>query len=366
MKSVSSGLAAHLGQAATSLATCWKVKRTDGTILGFTEHDRDLTIDLADGDGPLTYAAATGYTRTGIKTGADLKVDNLDVLGVLDSAAITAADIRAGRYDFAEVKIFLVNWRDLAQGALKLRRGKIGEVSIRDDAFVAELRGLAQLYAQQVVELTTPACRADLGDARCQVRLDPPVWQPLTAYTARQARDAATGAVVKPTTFNDRHFRCVTAGTSASGEPAWNLGLGGSPSDQTNDGSVVWEPIQALTIEANVASVVDNRTFTIDYTGDAAEALLTGGLITFLDTVSPTPPNAGLKREVKQYSVSPPTVTLFLPMPFDVQAGDPVTIRAGCDKQLATCRDAFDNIDNFRGEPHVPGNDLLFKTPDAS
>lgn len=36
-----------------------------------------------------------------------------------------------------------------------------------------------------------------------------------------------------------------------------------------------------------------------------------------------------------------------------------VELREGCDRQLATCRDRFANVANFRGEPHLPGNDLL-------
>ena len=39
----------------------------------------------------------------------------------------------------------------------------------------------------------------------------------------------------------------------------------------------------------------------------------------------------------------------------------PVRVRLteGCDRQLATCRDRFANAANFRGEAHLPGNDLL-------
>ena len=52
MKTVSPELAAHLAGAALTLATCWKIERRDGAILGFTSHDRDLVFDLADGGGP--------------------------------------------------------------------------------------------------------------------------------------------------------------------------------------------------------------------------------------------------------------------------------------------------------------------------
>lgn len=43
----------------------------------------------------------------------------------------------------------------------------------------------------------------------------------------------------------------------------------------------------------------------------------------------------------------------------------PVRVRLieGCDKQLATCRDRFGNAANFRGEAHLPGDDLLTRYP---
>jgi uncharacterized phage protein (TIGR02218 family) len=31
----------------------------------------------------------------------------------------------------------------------------------------------------------------------------------------------------------------------------------------------------------------------------------------------------------------------------------------GCDKQFTTCKQKFDNVANFRGFPHVPGNDFM-------
>jgi uncharacterized phage protein (TIGR02218 family) len=41
------------------------------------------------------------------------------------------------------------------------------------------------------------------------------------------------------------------------------------------------------------------------------------------------------------------------------QPGDRALLLEGCDKSLATCAGRFGNALNFRGEPHLPGNDLL-------
>ena len=58
-------------------------------------------------------------------------------------------------------------------------------------------------------------------------------------------------------------------------------------------------------------------------------------------------------------------VRLREPPPFALVAGAAAELHEGCDKRLETCRDRFANVPNFRGEPHLPGNDLLTRYPGA-
>ena len=165
MKSISAELAYHIAGDVTSLATCWRIARRDGVVLGFTTHDRALVIDN------VTYRAASGFSPSAIAASNALSVDNLDVAGALSSSAITEADLRDGWFDFAKIEIFQVNWAELTQGKLNLVSGRLGEVSITDHRFTAEIRGLAQSLQQPVGEVYSPECRADLGDERCKVNL---------------------------------------------------------------------------------------------------------------------------------------------------------------------------------------------------
>ena len=179
MKSTSTALAAHLAGPVTTLATCWRITRVDGAEFFFTDHDQDL---LFDGH---VYKASSGYSRTAIANDASLSVDNLDVEGVFDSAAITEEELRAGLFDQAEVRIFLVNWADPSMGALRMRRGWFGEVVLTEqNVFRTELRGMTQALQQSIGELYSPECRADLGDHRCKVPINPPEIARLTSYTA--------------------------------------------------------------------------------------------------------------------------------------------------------------------------------------
>jgi len=41
--------------------------------------------------------------------------------------------------------------------------------------------------------------------------------------------------------------------------------------------------------------------------------------------------------------------------------GTRVSVTAGCDKQFATCRGVFANAANFRGFPHMPGDDFVMQ-----
>lgn len=184
VKALTAGMETHLNLNTTNLVTCWFLKRTDNVIFAFTDHTRDLDIDLGDGNGEQTYLASSGYNRTNIANDAELTVDNLEVIGALDNAAISDADLKAGFFDFAVIKVFMVNYLDLIDGEIKMRRGWLGEVTITPTGkFQAELRGLSQITTRRMGELYSKDCRADLGDSRCKIPLGPAEVARSIAYT---------------------------------------------------------------------------------------------------------------------------------------------------------------------------------------
>lgn len=76
--------------------------------------------------------------------------------------------------------------------------------------------------------------------------------------------------------------------------------------------------------------------------------------------------NANLSQKVKSYAADG-TINLSLPMIMAMEVGDTYTITAGCRKRLLEdCRDKFDNILNFQGEPHRPTMDELTSAPEVS
>ena len=66
-------------------------------------------------------------------------------------------------------------------------------------------------------------------------------------------------------------------------------------------------------------------------------------------------PAAGLERRI----IGAEAGRLLLDEPLSLASGTAIELREGCDKRFATCTGRFANALNFRGEPHVPGGDLL-------
>lgn len=59
-------------------------------------------------------------------------------------------------------------------------------------------------------------------------------------------------------------------------------------------------------------------------------------------------------------------LTLDRPIASSNAPGVAVELREGCDHTLTTCATRFGNVANFRGEPFLPGNDLLTRYGRAS
>jgi uncharacterized phage protein (TIGR02218 family) len=100
-------------------------------------------------------------------------------------------------------------------------------------------------------------------------------------------------------------------------------------------------------------------TFTASGLGDFDDGWFTAGKLTFNSGA-----NIGLSVEVKSHrKAGAVRIVLWQAMPEPVEPGDTFIVTAGCDKQFETCRTRFNNAVNFRGFPHIPGNDFIIAHP---
>ena len=217
MKDVTPALRSHLRQEVTTLAECLTITRRDGVTHRFTSHDQPLTIAGSE------YTPLVGFARSSISHSTNLDVDSFDIDSALNSDYVDRADIAGGLLDHAEVQLFWVNWQAPNEGSMRQRRGWIERVTMVEDFYSAEVQGLTQVLRHRLGRAYSPECRADLGDRRCKVGIDPKRWAPNQAYVFG---DTVLG-VVNPAqffvnlTFNNTSFEVDALGTVTTAPDGW-------------------------------------------------------------------------------------------------------------------------------------------------
>lgn len=275
MRTLTPGLAAHVAGEATTLCRCWSLTRRDGAVLGFTDHDRDLSFGGTLFRANAGLEAAEASSELGFTTGGG------EVLGALAASGLNEVELSRGRYDDARVALWLVNWADPSQRTL-LETGFVGEVKRSDSNFTAEVRGLGKAFDEERGQLYTASCSADLGDARCGF--------PVSSSTALVTATDGRLSIVAPA-------------------------LAGYGNDYFSGGRLVF----------------------------------TAGA------------NTGFATEIRSHREDGSAIVLQLwqAAPQPIVVGDAFTTQPGCDKRFITCRSRFANSVNFRGFPHLPGNDFI-------
>lgn len=268
----------------TTRARAWALERADGVVLGFTDHDRDLSF------GGITFRARTGMTARALVQATGLSVDNTEAVGALSDAGLSEADILAGRYDGARLTIWEVDWA--AHDARRLLfRGGLSEITRAGGAFRAELRGLSEALGRGGGRVFGAVCPAVLGDGDCGFD----VSQPGFSVEVETLDVSEGGAVLDMVALDDF-------------VPGW----------------------------------------------------FAQGRAVFLD--GPAAGIAGfVRRDERAGAVR--RLTLWTAPGVAPRVGDRLRMEAGCDKRFETCRLKFANQANFRGFPHVPGDDWLLAVP---
>ncbi len=283
MRALDPELQARLDAGATTFCRCWRIDRQDGTALGFTDHDGDITF------GGLTYEARSGLDAGAVERSTGLSVDNTEVVGALSSIGLTEADILAGRYDRAGVTLWLVDW-DRPDLRVDLFKGSLGEIRNAGGAFEAELRGLAEALNQPVGRAYLRTCECALGDGKCGVDL---------------------GA-------------------------------------------------ETLSAELSIADVPIGASLTLTGLDGFAPGWFERGTLTWLSGA-----NVGTTSMIRadRQDGAVRVIDLWDEAPQRIMEGDVLRLSAGCDKRAVTCREKFGNFLNFRGFPHIPGEDWISTYP---
>ena len=279
---------------ALRLASLLKVTRTDATVFAFTDHDVDIVFD------GVTYSPMAGGEVSARRAETGLRGHDRAFFGILDSAAITAADLHAGLFDDAQVDDYVVDWLHPWVGAFRHDRYWIDNVRFTDNAWTADVRSLTAKLGKRVGRRFQFGCPYDVGDASCTATL-------LTA----------SGVQVIGVTSNYQFS--VSSFTHPVGSPA---------DGEYVDGLITW------TSGSNTGVVSRVKT----YTHSSLE----------FELYESTPHNM---QAGDQFTLQRGCDRLLV---YDMDAQ---TITDG------DCFDVYDNVINFGGWPWLPGTDKMAKTP---
>lgn len=289
----------------TTLAACWRIERTDGTILRFTTHDRPLIVD---GE---SYSPANSYSPGDVESSTDTSANQMEVMGIT-SEDITEADLILGLFEHAKVDIFMVDYTDLTIPKTYIQSGWMGQVTSQQESFRADLRGLNTRLSQSIGEVYTPECRYKFGSSRCTIDAQ--------ALAVTDTVDAVPGL-----------------SADALSRPA-------------SSGSQLETAVRSTLTNPNDEFICFSRPEAAGYFDFGVVEWLSGA-------------NQGLKMEVMRFDGG--TFKLLEGMPYQIEVFDQFKVYPGCDLLATTCKAKFNNLVNFGGFPTIPGTDDVLEFPNS-
>lgn len=302
MRDIPVALLEHLRADQTSTAVCWAVEKSNGEVIRGTDHDRNIPVENTGS--PSLGLEGVYLARAGI-SGSSTRSSSDMAVDNMDVAGALGEET-AGAIDVSveEIEAGLLDRAPVTVFLLNWQRPNDGVVIIKR-GWLGELsRNSDQAYTVEVRGLSQ-ALSQNIGQTyaeRCNV-----------------------------VELGDSRCRFDVA---------------------------------SATRAAVVSAVVSRLEFTVTLTPGTAPPTASyfyGGRFTFSSGA-----NEGFSREVKRAIVTGASAVLefWEEFPADVAAADAGSIAPGCDRLLATCRDVFANLDNFRGYGvFMPGRAAMIRGP---
>lgn len=153
-----------------TLCWCWLITRIDGLTLGFSNLDICFEID------GITYSSFTGFDPSAaqVSEGVD-KLDSQNLVGILDPAGISIADLKSGIWRGAQVRRFIVDYTNLPASLLldppqhlELPTGYLADFTHSNLGYEVKVKSDLSKLENNIGVTTSKTCRAHLGDEVCR------------------------------------------------------------------------------------------------------------------------------------------------------------------------------------------------------
>lgn len=166
MKNITPEMADLIASNVTTLCRLWTIERKGGTVLYFTDHDKDIDFE------GHTYQADNSFMASAVQSRLNATASDLDVSVLLAPGSVEYFDVVNGLYDSAPVTLKIVSYANLDAGSILLFSGKVATVTApNQQTALMALTGSLKLVTKVMTERYSATCRAMFGDARCKFNL---------------------------------------------------------------------------------------------------------------------------------------------------------------------------------------------------
>lgn len=168
-RTIPAGLQTALEQEVTTLCRLWTVTSMTGTVLRFTDNDRDVFVD------PNTFTASDSFSASAIQMTADVATaQSVSITAVMGGSGFDETDLRQGKWKGARAVVQICDYTDPTLGVFTIYAGTFGDMDLSDaNRMTVDLLPLSAGANRTVsMERYGTSCRWTLGDDGCGVDIE--------------------------------------------------------------------------------------------------------------------------------------------------------------------------------------------------
>lgn len=164
MKELSNNLKESLNNDSINIVKCYNIVLNDGKNYHFTDNQTDICYDNKK------YLSNNGFNLKTIYNNLSLEINETEINGFIDNEIINEKDVIAGRFDNAQIEIFLLDLN--SREKISIFNGFITSISYENNIFIAKIEDKTVLLERTFCEVYSPLCRCSFCDSKCSLNKD--------------------------------------------------------------------------------------------------------------------------------------------------------------------------------------------------
>lgn len=339
-------------------ALCWltSIHRTDGVVIRFTDHDRNLTV------GGDLYKSATSVITSDEERENNIRSSNQDYFGFIDGLNVKLSDMLGHRYRGARVEQRLVDFRyPWLEYFYAVKR--VGSIRFSGSTWIAKTESLSRSISMdkggRFLGVNSTSCPYRLGGKYCRASISSFIQTGVrvsSIITPKFSFQTATSTWVgapENRFYAEGEFEFIWAAAVVTGTITLSISPGaGSVKDTTKTWAAnehVGRYVRLLNAAngyvAQYRRIVSNTADTLVVNTPFTTSHASGQNY----DIAPECQNAGLTVPIIDYALTNRQINLYFPTPMPISVGDSGIVRPGCDGLFTTCKVKYANQVNFGG-----------------